>query len=52
MWNFVEMVFYRFSWKSGDFRLIFRLNPKVSPNFHVKMKKINPENIARAVILP
>ena len=50
IWNFVENGFYRFSWKSGDFRLIFRLNPKVSPNFNLEIEENQPGT--RDVILP
>ena len=39
----LKMFFYRFLWKSGDLRLIFRLNPKVSPNFHVEIEENQPE---------
>jgi hypothetical protein len=36
------MVFHWFSWKSGDFRLIFQLNPKVSANFHIEIEENQP----------
>ena len=37
-----KMFFYRFSRKRADYRLIFRLIPKVSTNFHVEIEEKQP----------